>query len=61
MRQRKILSNQEDTCYEVSAMYPEGRKHTDVYSCENNCPECKTKCEAGIRMMRIMNYEIVGA
>lgn len=38
----------ETSKYEVYSLYPMGRKYTSVYSCENKCPECRTKCEFGV-------------
>ena len=61
MKKIDVISKHNDT-YEVSAMYPEGRKNTDPFSCENDHIKCKKKCEAGIAMMKIMGrYEITGA
>ena len=56
MKKAKSLENDD---YEIHALYPEGQKYVDVYSCEANsdCTVCKTKCELGLHM----NENIVGA
>lgn len=48
MSQKTIQTNY--GLYEVHSMY-NGRENTSVFSCENDCPNCRTKCEFGVNMI----------
>lgn len=46
--------------YEIKSLY-RNRKFTDDFSCENDHKNCEKKCELGIVMSEMLEYDIIGA